>query len=919
MPRLRYVLLLLLTLPASAFAQGPNRFQVIAATHHDVSPPLRDLPPGPRYFGVLEAEPVRRIPSSRIPTSSFDPVLQRMEAGPSALAAPATVVNIDGIGNGFSGPSGTFFVNAAPPDTNGAVGPNHFVETVNTDFAVFNKAGAVVFGPVTINTLWSGFGGNCQTHNDGDPVVSYDRIADRWIITQFQVSVTPFQQCVAISTGPDPTGSYYRYVFSYTDGFPDYPKLGVWPDAYYISYNVFNNAGTAFLYSKACAFDRARMLTGAAATQQCFNTSSSFGGLLPADLDGQTLPAAGAPNPFVALGATSTTLALWKFHSDFTTPANATFTGPTTVTVPSYTEACGFSGTCIPQSGGGALDSLSDRLMYRAAYRNRGSYEALVVNHSVTVGTSVGVRWYELRSITTTPQLFQSGTFAPDAKYRWMGSMAMDQSGNIALGYSVSSSSTKPEIRYTGRLAGDAAGTMTQGEGTIIAGGGAQGSSLSRWGDYSSLSVDPVDDCTFWYSNEYIPSNGTFNWRTRIASFKLSPCGSAQDFSLSAAPSSVSTAPGGSTSSTITVTPTGGFTGGVALSISGVPFGATASFSPATTTSTSVLTLDAGTAASGTYALTVQGTSGSLTHTTTVSFTITPNPDFSLSASPSSLTVAQGTSGTTTITVAPLNGFAGSVTLSASGLPAGATGTFAPVTTATTSVLTINAGTAAPGSYPVTITGTSGSLTRTVPITLTVPIPNFSLTASPSTVTVAPGGGGTTTITVNPSNGFSGTVSLSASGVPAGASAGFSPVDTTSTSVLTLNAGTAAPGTYTLTIAGISGALTRNTTVTFVVTAPGSFSISASPASRTVSRRSSTTYAITITRTGGFSGVVTLAVSGMNQGVTGSFNPSSVSGTSSTLTITAANGARRGQVTLTITGTSAGLPNATTTVTLTVN
>ena len=327
----------------------------------------------------------------------------------TALVAPTTSTNFDGIGQGFTGPGGTFVVNSAPPDTNGAVGPNHVVETVNTDFAVFSKTGTPLFGPIPLNTLWGGFGGGCQVENDGDPVVVYDRIADRWIISQFQVTTTPFQQCVAISTTGDPTGSYFRYAFSYTDGFPDYPKIGVWPDAYYATYNVFNNAGTAFLYSKVCAFDRAKMLTGAAATQLCFNTTSSFGGLLPGDFDGRTLPSAGAPNPLVALGATSTTLALWKFHTDFATPANATFTGPTTLTVPSYSEACAPSGTCIPQSGGGKLDSLSDRLMYRAAYRNFGDHEAIVVNHAVTVGSSVGLRWYELRGVTTTPSLFQAG------------------------------------------------------------------------------------------------------------------------------------------------------------------------------------------------------------------------------------------------------------------------------------------------------------------------------------------------------------------------------------------------------------------------------------------------------------------------------------------------------------------------------
>lgn len=496
------------------------------------------MPPGPRRIGNLEAEPVRHIPSSRVPSFGPDPLLQATpKAGVAALAAPVTLANFDGLGEGFAGPAGTFVVNTAPPDTNGAVGPNHFVQIVNMDLAVFDKTGTPLFGPVPTNTLWSGFvGGNCGAQNDGDPVVTYDCIADRWIVSQLQVTITPFEQCVAVSATPDPTGSYFRYAFSYPDGFPDYPKMGVWPDGYYITYNVFNNAATAFLYAKSCAFDRANMLTGAAATQVCFNIPN-FGGLLPADVDGRTLPPAGAPNPIVALGASSTTLALWKFHTDFTTPANATFTGPTPLTVPAYTEACASSATCIPQSGGGSLDSLSDRLMYRAAYRNFGDHESIVVNHAVTAGSSVGIRWYELRGVTTTPTVFQSGTFAPDANFRWMGSAATDQSGNIAIGYSVSSTLIKPQIRITGRLAGDPAGTLTLGETTVIAGAGAQGGDLTRWGDYSSMSIDPVDDCTFYSSNEYIPLDGTFNWRTRIASFQISPCG--DDFSLSVSPAAL--------------------------------------------------------------------------------------------------------------------------------------------------------------------------------------------------------------------------------------------------------------------------------------------------------------------------------------------------------------------------------------------
>lgn len=506
-----------------------TRPEVTRAVHHDASPPLWLLPPAPKAAPRPDNEPK---PLPRPPRRGRPQVDSALQAEAPPELAPIVLLNLDGVGQGFVGPGGPFFVNAAPPDTNGDVGPNHYVQTVNTDFAVFNKAGAPIFGPVPMNTLWSGFGGDCETNNDGDPVVLYDPIADRWMISQLSVTgangtTRPFLQCVALSQTPDPTGAYYRYSFPYS-GFNDYPKLGVWPDAYYATFNMFNAAGTLFQGAKACAYDRARMLLGLSATQQCFNTSIFFGGLLPADLDGARLPPAGAPNPVVALGAAANRLAVWKFHTDWATPASSTFTGPINLSTAAFSEACGVSGTCIPQLGTTQpLDSLGDRLMFRLAYRNfPDGHQSLVVNHSITAGSSTGVRWYEIRlDAGGNPSLFQQGTYAPDANYRWMGSIAQDQSGNMALGFSVSSSTIKPQIHYTGRLAGDAAGVMTQGEGVLIDGAGAQLSGLSRWGDYSMMAVDPSDDCTFWYTTEYLPFNGTFNWRSRIGSFRFPECG----------------------------------------------------------------------------------------------------------------------------------------------------------------------------------------------------------------------------------------------------------------------------------------------------------------------------------------------------------------------------------------------------------
>jgi hypothetical protein len=508
--------------PLFAIAAPPSAngaAEVGFAAHHDVSPRLADMPSAPR---TLRAFTRPRGPLAIPPgADQEDGALQTTI---HAQIATTPGLNFAGVGNGDYG----FSPNAAPPDTNLAAGATQVVQWVNESFAVFDKAsGAIASGfPKAGNTLWAGFGGGCETNNDGDPIVQYDKAANRWVMTQFSVSTTPYLQCVAVSTTSDATGSYNRYAFSYGNTqFPDYPKLGIWPDAYYISFNIFNN-GTTFAGAKLCAYDRTAMLAGAAATQECFQLSNSFGGLLPSDLDGTTAPPAGAPNTFMNYGTNA--LNLWKFHADFAHPANATLTGPVSLSVPAFTAACG-GGSCIPQPNTRQkLDSLADRLMYRLAYRNFGDHEALVVNQSVKVSGNkhsqvVGLRWYEVRNPSTSPSLFQSGTYSPDSTNRWMGSIAMDKAGDIALGYSASSGAVFPSIRYSGRVPTDPLGTL-QTENIIQTGGGSQLTNLNRWGDYSAMSVDPVDDCTFWYTTEYLKSSGTFNWSTRIASFRFPGC-----------------------------------------------------------------------------------------------------------------------------------------------------------------------------------------------------------------------------------------------------------------------------------------------------------------------------------------------------------------------------------------------------------
>jgi subtilisin-like proprotein convertase family protein len=635
---------------ATAGSDDSPNVQVIKPDVSDVSPPLSELAKRPVPYvseRAHEAEPWRAIPHKQIEAAGHvaDPVVQSAIGGPNI---PTPITTFEGMGTGLSG----FTVQSAPPDTDGDIGPNHYVQIVNSGVTIFNRSGTPIMGPVNTNTLWNGFNGACATTNDGDGVVRYDRMADRWVISQFSVNGGngPFFQCVAVSTSPDPTGTYNRFQFSF-DGFNDYPKMGLWPDAYYFTFNMFPN--NTFAGARLCAFDRAKMLAGdATATEQCFNTSSAIGGLLASDLDGSTLPPAGSPNFAVAIN-TTTTLAFFKTHIDFTTPANSTFTGPTNITVASFAELCG-GGTCVTQPGTtNTVDSLADRLMNRAVYRRFSDHDAMLISHSVTGPSGGGgVRWYELRNMATTPTVFQQGTYAPDASFRWMPSMTFDQAGDVGLGFSISSSTISPSIRYTGRLVGDAAGTMGQGEATIVTGSGSQTGNLTRWGDYSAMNIDPNDDCTFWYTQEYLSASGSFNWRTRVGTFKFPTCGTVtNDFSITVNPASQTVAAGSSTTYTVSTAVTAGAAQTVNLSVSGLPAGVTGSFNPTSVTAggSSTLTLTAAaTTGAGTTSFTITGTGTSATHNASASVTVTNNnqaPTISITSPTAGSTV----SGTITV------------------------------------------------------------------------------------------------------------------------------------------------------------------------------------------------------------------------------------------------------------------------------
>jgi hypothetical protein len=435
-------------------------------------------------------------------------------------------LNFAGLGQGDYGYQVSFPV----PDTNGAVGATQYVQSVASSFAVFDKAtGALLLGPAPINSIFHNFGGPCESTLAGDSIVQYDKIANRWVIGTMAQRLPTGEgfnyECVAVSQTSDAAGSYYRY--SLKINAIDYQKLAVWPDAYYLGLN--NPANTN---ATACALDRHAMLQGAAAKSVCF-TLPGINTLLPADLDGHTLPPAGSPNYFIGgINSGKNVLNLFKFHADFSNPKGSTLTGPIAISVAPYTPSClgsgpGYYRACVPQKDSRAkLETLSDRLMYRNAYRNFSDHETLVVNHSVDVagasGHTVGVRWYELRALENGSfSVFQQGTYAPDLSSRWMGSIAMDGAGDIALGYGISSPSMYPSAAYSGRVPTDPAGTLA-GEKIIMAGGSSTNNTL--WGDYTNMSIDPSDDCTFWYTSQYYKTGQPLNWSTRISSFKFSGC-----------------------------------------------------------------------------------------------------------------------------------------------------------------------------------------------------------------------------------------------------------------------------------------------------------------------------------------------------------------------------------------------------------
>ncbi len=556
---------------AGALAAAPGgtaapKPKVTTSAAFDVSPPVAILRPTTR---VYEA-PAGNTRSVNAPVADVDAGYAGdaglQTSGYAAMPALGPLVNFEGLSNTDNFNIFGFRVN--PPDPVGDVGPNHYVEMVNLVFGVWDKAGNKLIGPIDTGALWGGFPIEDCTDPSGDPIVLYDQLADRWLLSQFTTRglddpTLPFYNCVAISTSGDPTGSYYRYAFITqpdVDGgyyFPDYPKYGIWSHFYGMTTRDFGSVDGYGI--SVYALESKRMAQGRADARaiQFFldsedpdvNLEDIGDGLLPADVDGNKKPQEHDPQPIVgtqddgggyADGPIVDAVNVYDLEVKWSENPKASLTGPIELATAPFDSIFPCAPTardCLPQPGAVPaqyIDILSyrQRPTHRLAYRNFNTYETLVTNQSVEARPGIaGVRWYELRRVDGVYSIHQQGTYAPsDGVHRWMGSAAMDKNGSIAIGYSVvNGTNVFPGIRYTGRLASDPAGQMTVAEGTIVNGSGIQTTTNSRWGDYTSLNVDPVDDCTFWYVNEYYTAAGQASspagWQTRIANFRLPGCG----------------------------------------------------------------------------------------------------------------------------------------------------------------------------------------------------------------------------------------------------------------------------------------------------------------------------------------------------------------------------------------------------------
>jgi hypothetical protein len=564
------------------------------ATKHDVSPPLRSLRGSEASKDVPDCHGASCGTSPSDADADQEQKPEEVAPAPVIAAAGAAVEqktqgkrpavplleSFDGLGSGFEGPQGTATLRN-PSDNSLAAGPDHLVQIVNTRIAVYSKQGArydktgtVIYGPVATNAIFTGFGGACEARDNGDAVVRYDQLAKRWLIVmpifgriapgEFSEQGKPalpgeldnpgpavapppnppqppphtphqgpvkkegtFAMCYAVSVGPDPLGAYYRYAFERTL-FPDYPRPAIWPDGYYVP----TSTGDDVIQKHDCVADRGKMLLGKPATEQCI-IIDGVNFLNNADIDGQKLPPAGAPNIMLAAGGTQLKknfeddgIYAWKVHVDWTTPANTKAEGPVKIPVAPYHYLCnGQLTNCVPQPDTDRrLDVQGDKIMQRVVYRKIGNRESIVAAHSVaTQAGGGGVRWYEFRlDKRHDVELYQQGTYAPDAFYRWIPSIAMDKKGDIGVGYSFGGVPNYAGQRFAARREGDSKGVLSFHETVVATGEVAQKNTL-RWEDYTTTAIDPSDDCTFWYVGDYLKT-GDENYRTKIGSFRVPGC-----------------------------------------------------------------------------------------------------------------------------------------------------------------------------------------------------------------------------------------------------------------------------------------------------------------------------------------------------------------------------------------------------------
>ncbi len=449
------------------------------------------------------------------------------------------VASFDGLGVGFTSlqPSQD---GRNPSDNSLAVGPNHIVQIVNSRIAIFTKKGALfdttgklVYGAVPTNTLFAGFGGQCEARNNGDAVVRYDQLANRWLYVMpifrrpANDSTGPYSMCYAVSQGADPTGPFHRYEFK-RPLFPDYPRPAVWPDGYYLPTSTSDN----LIQKHVCVAEREKMLAGLPAREQCF-VIDGVNFLNNADIDGQDVPPKGAPNIMMAAGGaqlnkvfSDSVIKYWKFHVDWKDTTKTKLDGPYDIRVAPYHYLCdGQLTSCVSQPGTDRkLDAQGDKIMQRLVYRRVNGHESIVAQHSVnTAAGGGGVRWYEFRlDKKRDPVLYQQGTFAPDSFYRWMPSIGMDRKGNIGIGYSFGGTPNYAGQRFAARLANDPPGKLTFRE-TVLAEGEASQTTTLRWEDYTTLAMDPSDDCTFWYVGDYYKKDAV-TYSTRIGGFRIDGC-----------------------------------------------------------------------------------------------------------------------------------------------------------------------------------------------------------------------------------------------------------------------------------------------------------------------------------------------------------------------------------------------------------